>query len=217
MAQEYASSIMGAALRVTRLLSDGSLATGPSASYVLNSDFISLSFTPEYEEGDEHTQKGADGTVCGTFKAPDTLKRATIEIAICNPDPEFSEIVAGGTLLETGGQVVGYAPPPAGVDGNPYGAAIEVWSLAIVNGKPSGTNRYWKWVLPYTIMRPSGDRAIENGQLATTFTGWGVGNDAFDTGPDTDNPWPFISDRPYQYARTNNAPVGSHGYVDYSV
>ncbi len=193
MAQEYASSVMGAALRVTRLLSDGSLATGPSASYVLNSDFISLSFTPEYEEGDEHTQK----------------------IAICNPDPEFSEIIAGGTLLESAGQVVGYAPPPVGVDGNPYGSAIEVFSLALVNGKPSGANRYWRWVLPYAIMRPSGDRAIENGLLATTFTGWAVGNDEFDTGPDSANPWPFISDRPYQYARTNVAPVGSHGYVTY--
>jgi hypothetical protein len=212
MAQEYASSVHAVAIRVTRLTSDGSLDTGPSASYALTSDLISLSFTPEYEEGDEFVQKGGDGTVCATFKGPDTLKRATIELAICNPDPEMSEIVAGGTLLEDAGIVVGYAPPPVGVDGNPYGTAIEVWSRAIVNGKPSATKPFWHWVLPYTIMRPSGDRALENGMLATTFTGWGVGNDAFDTGPALD--WPFISDRPYQYARSTTAETG-HGYLTF--
>jgi hypothetical protein len=216
MTQEYASSISGVALRVTSLASDGSLETGPSASYVLNSDFISLSFTPEYEEGDEITEKGADGTVCATYKAPDTLKRVTIELAICNVDSEFTQHIAGGTLLSSGGASVGYASPAVGVVGNPNGVAIEVFSKAIVNGKPSGTLPFWRWILPYAIMRPSGDRAIENGKLATTFTGWGVGEDGFGTGPDADNAWPFTSSSPYQYARTATAPSGDHGFTDYS-
>lgn len=85
MAQDYASSIAGAAIRVTRLKADGTLATGESASYIMES-FISVSFTPEYEEGDEFVQKDANGRVCVTYKAPDTLKRVTLEVAICNPD-----------------------------------------------------------------------------------------------------------------------------------
>jgi len=37
-----------------------------------------VSFTPEYEDGDEITEKNAAGEVCVTYKAPDTLKRATM-------------------------------------------------------------------------------------------------------------------------------------------
>lgn len=205
MAQDYASSFQAIAIRVTRLQSDGSLATGPSASYVLNSSFMSLSFTPEYEEGDEFVQKGGDGTVCATFKAPDTLKRTTLEIAICDPDPEFAEILAGGTLLTDAGQTVGWASPAVGVNGNPNGAAIEVWSRAVKNGKPAAVKPYWHWIFPYTIMRPGGDRAIENGLLANTFEGWGVGNELFDEGPGSPA-WPFTSDRAYAYARTSTYP-----------
>lgn len=211
MAQDYASSIAGAAIRVTSLNSDGSLATGASASYVLTSDLISVSFTPEYEEGDEFVQKGADGTVCTSFKAPDTLKRVTLEVAVCNPDPEFAHKLAGGELLTQGGQSVGYAAAQVGVDGNPNGVAIEVWSRAIQNGKPASNNPYWRWVFPYVVARPSGDRVIENGILANTYEGWGVGNAEFDDGPTGD--WPFISDRAYQYARVATAPIGSKGYV----
>jgi hypothetical protein len=211
MTQQYASSMQAVAIRVSRLMSDGSIASGPSGSYVLTSDFISLSFTAEVNEGIDIEQVGGDGTICASYRGPDTLKRVNIELAICNPDPEASEILAGGTLLTDAGVTVGYAPPQVGVNGNPNGAAIEVWSRAIVNGKADGTKPYWHWVLPYTIMAPSGDRALENGQLATTFSGWGVGNEAFDEGPAGD--WPFISDRPYQYARSATAPIGEHGYV----
>jgi hypothetical protein len=210
MAQDYASSIQAVAIRVTSLQSDGSLATGPSASYVLTSDLISVSFTAEYEEGDEFVQKGGDGTVCTSYKAPDTLKRVTLEVAICNPDPEFSKILAGGELLTEGSETVGYAMPPVGVDGNPYGAAIEVWSKAIQGGKPASSKPYWHWVFPYVIARPGGDRVLENGILANSFEGWGVGNSEFDDGPD--GSWPFISDRAFQYARTNTAPVGLKGF-----
>jgi len=210
MAIDYAASILGAALRITRLQADGSLATGASASYITNS-FISVSFTPEYEDGDEFTQKNAAGEVCVTYKAPDTLKRVTLEISVCDPDPVFTEIAGGGTLLETAGEVLGYASPEVGVDAMPYGAALEVFSNAIVAGKPASTNRYWHWVFPYVVLRPSGDRVFEGGILANTFEGWGTGNSMFGTGPG-DPSWPFISDRPYQYARTNALPTGSRGY-----
>lgn len=212
MAQDYAASVQGAVIRVTRLAADGTLATGPSASYVTKS-FIRVSFTPEYEEGDEFTEKQADGTVCVTFKAPDTLKRVTLELAICNPDPEFTELLSGGTILSDAGTSVGYAAPLAGTDPNPNGAALEVWSYAVQGGKRAAANPYWHWVFPYVVMRPGGDRVIENGMLANTFEGWGTGNVGFGDGPAAPN-WPFISDRPYQYARSATAPVGLNGYQD---
>lgn len=213
MAQDYASSIAGAAIRVTRLNADGTLAEGEESSYVMES-FISVSFTPEYEEGDEFVQKDANGNVCVTYRAPDTLKRVNLEVAICNPDPEFTELTSGGELLtdSTTEESVGYAAPLVGQNATPNGVALEVWSKAIKGGKPSATNPFWHWIFPYVILRPSGDRVIENGLLANTFEGWGLGNAGFDTGPDGSWLFPDATDRPYAYARAATAPTGN-GFV----
>ncbi len=211
MVQSYASSITGSAIRVSRLDASGNIVAGETGSYVLDT-FVSVSFTPEYEDGDEFVQKGANGQVCATFKAPDTLKRVTLEIAVCNPDPEFSEITSGGLLLTDGEESVGYGSALVGENGNPNGVALEVWSRAIQDGKPANTNPYWHWVFPYVILRPSGERVIENGIMANTYEGWGVGNLNFDTGPDGSFPFPTAANRPYLYHRTDTAPSGN-GYV----
>lgn len=289
MAQDYASSIQGAAVRVTRLQADGSLATGANAAYVMQA-FTRVSFTPEFEEGEDITEKSANGNICVAFKTNDTLKRVTIELAICEPDAEFSEILGGGTLLAGNGttvavtnkaltsnvatlttgtahglvvgdtvsvtgvdatfdgtyvvtvvgsattfsyaktaanvtstpatgtagkaNTVGYAAPLPGVDSNPNGTALEVWSKAISGGRQSSVNPYWQWVFPYVQMRPTGERVIENGLLANTFSGWGVGNAQFQDGTSAHatNQWPFTSDRAYAYARTATAPTGIKGY-----
>lgn len=202
--QDYASSILGLAVRVTRLTASGTTASGASASYIQKA-FIRTAFTPEYEAGDEITEKNAAGEVCVTFKAPDTLKRVNLEIAICKPDPEFTEMVAGGTLLSSGGQSVGYAAPLTGVDANPYGNSLEVWSYAIIDGKPAPTNPFWRFVFPYVKLRPSGERAMENGLMANTFEGEGLGNAAWGNGPQND--WLHPSDRAYAYARDTAFPA----------
>src|SRR3954468_18836588 len=95
-AADYAASVQGVAIRVTSLNLDGSL---DAAESYTSKSFIRVSFTPEYEEGDEITEKNADGTVCVTYKAPDTLKRVTMEVAVCDPDPVLSQLLSGGVLL----------------------------------------------------------------------------------------------------------------------
>lgn len=214
MAYDYAASVMASVIRVTRLNPDGTLATGTTDSYVTKS-FISVSMTPEYEEGDEFTQKNAGGEVCVTYKAPDTLKRVNLEIAICDPNPEFTELVSGGALLTgaTTSDTVGWAAPLIGQDAMPNGVAVEVWSKAIVDGKPASVNPYYHWVFPYAILRQGGDRVIENGILATSFEGWAVGNDGFAEGPNAPY-WAFpeMTDRAYSYARTTGIPAGT-GYT----
>lgn len=220
MAQDYASSIMGVSIRVTRLTPTGAAATGKEASYV-TSKFVSLSFTPEYEAGDEFTQKAADGSVCASLKAPDTLKRVTLSIAICEPDPEFTQIIAGGTLLTSSGatpKTIGWAAPAIGVDATPNGVAIEVWSKAVANGKTVG---YYHWVFPYAQMHSAGDRVIENGMMGNSFEGWAVGNATFGTSitaMTTGKPsaaWPYATTEAVAYARSDAAasvPNGA-GYV----
>lgn len=226
MAVDYAASVSGVAIRVTRLNGSGGLVAAESYT---SKSFIRVSFTPEYEEGDEITEKNADGTVCVTYKAPDTLKRATMEIAVCDPDPVLSQLLSGGVLLAgdadgagTGTTVepLGWASAEVGEDPSGDGVAVEVWSRAIVDGKPAGVNPFFHWIFPYTKTRLSGDRVIENGLLANTYEGFGVGNLEFGEGPDATGAtrwrWPDVTNRPYMYARAANAPQVERGMVNWT-
>ena len=217
--QDYAASVQGVAIRVTRLDAAGNLLTGAGDSYT-TSAFLRTSFTPEYEEGDEIVEKSADGTVCVSYKAPDTLKRITMEIAICDPDPELTALMSGGLLLRKNygsyaspdNKSVGWAAPAVGDDPAGNGVAVEVWSFAVKDGKRASTNPYFYWVFPYVKLRQSGDRVIENGLLANTFEGYGLGNIEFNAGLDGRWEYPIATERPYAYARTDWAPQGLKGF-----
>lgn len=221
--QEYAASIQGVSIRVTRLDSAGNLLTGPADSYT-TSAFMRISFTPEYEEGDEITEKGANGVVCVTYKAPDTLKRITMELAICEPDPELTALLSGGLLLrknigssdDVNTKSVGWAAPGVGDDPAGNGVAIEAWSHAVKDGKRSGVLPYFHWIFPYVKMRQSGDRVIENGLMANTFEGFGLGNASFQSGIDGRWEFPIAAERPYAYARTDWAPTGLSGFYTWT-
>jgi len=217
--QEYAASIQGVSIRVTRLDASGNLLNQPGDSYT-TSAFMRLSFTPEYEEGDEITEKGANGAVCVTYKSPDTLKRITMELAICEPDPELTQLLSGGLLLRKNlgtyaspdRKSVGWSSPAAGDDPAGNGVAIETWSHAIIDGKKASNLPYFHWVFPYAKLRLSGDRVIENGLLANSFQGYGLGNTAFSMGLDERWEFPVATERPYSYARSGWAPTGRKGF-----
>jgi hypothetical protein len=217
--QDYAASIQGVAIRVTRLDAAGNLLNNPGDSYTTQA-FLRVSFTPEYEKGDEITEKAADGTVCVVYQSPDTLKRITMQLAICEPDPELTQLISGGLLLRKNfgtfavpnRKSVGWASPAVGDDPASNGVAIEAWSYAIKAGKKSAALPYFHWVFPYCKLRQSGDRVIENGLLANTFEGYGLGNSAFQTGPDNKWDFPIATERPYSYMRDNYAPLGLNGF-----
>jgi hypothetical protein len=221
--QDYAASIQGVSIRVTRLDAAGNLLNGAGDSYV-TSGFMRLSFTPEYEEGDEITEKNANGVVCVTYKSPDTLKRITMELAICEPDVELTNLLSGGLLLRKNlgtfanqdNKSIGWAAPAVGDDPAGYGVAVETWSHAIKDGKKSATLPYFHWVFPFVKVRQSGDRVIENGMLATTFEGYGLGNTQFQSGLDGRWEFPAAAERPYSYARSTWAPVGLQGFYTWS-
>jgi hypothetical protein len=220
--QEYAASVQGVSIRVTRLDAAGNLLNGAGDSYT-SSAFLRTSFTPEYEEGDEIVEKSADGTVCVSYKAPDTLKRITMELAICEPDTELSQLISGGLLLRKNfgsfaspnNKSVGWAAPSVGDDPTGNGVALEVWSFAVADGRRAATNPYFHWVFPYVKLRQSGDRVIENGMLATTFEGYGLGNISFGSGLDGRWEYPVASERSYSYARASWAPTGLKGFYQW--
>jgi hypothetical protein len=219
--QDYAASIQGVAIRVTRLDASGNLLNGAGDSYT-TSAFMRISFTPEYEEGDEIVEKSANGSICVSYKAPDTLKRVTMELAICEPDPELTNLISGGLLLrknlgtfstkDTTTKSIGWASPNIGDDPAGYGVAIEAWSFAVKDGKRASTLPYFQWVFPYARLRQSGDRVIENGMIATTFEGYALGNSLFNDGLDDRWEFPMATERPYSYARTSWAPTGRKGF-----
>lgn len=220
--QDYAASIQGVSIRVTRLDASGNLLNDPGDSYT-TSAFMRVSFTPEYEEGDEIVEKSANGVICVSYKAPDTLKRVTMEVAICEPDPELSQLMSGGLLLRKNlgtfaspdRKSIGWAAPAVGDDPAGNGVAIEVWSFAVKDGKRAATLPYFHWVFPFCRLRQSGDRVIENGMIATTFEGYALGNSLFGDGLDERWEFPVATERPYSYARASWAPTGRKGFYEW--
>lgn len=174
--RDGASSVLGNAIRITRLNVDGSI--DERFPVLTTKGFISASFSPEYEEGDEITEKRADGGVCITWKADDTLKRLNFSLSLCAPDPEAAALLAGGQVVcDAAGNIVGYTSPIVGaVAGTPV--AIEIWSTANIGGKPAASQPYWHWVFPYVKVRYDGDREFGNSALANEFSGQALGNSA---------------------------------------
>lgn len=238
--QDYAASVRGVALRVTRLDKNGRPAVGTNCDAYLTGGFISFTFTPQYSEGDEVEITNAAGEVCVYYKMPDTMKNVDLGLEICDPDPVLTALLVGGEVLTNiasgdactppGAEVgdtlaVGYAAERQGVEANPYGVAIEIWAQAVVNGKAAPGCPYWHYLIPYAKLRLDGDRVVENGNLATVFAGSGGGNAAFGSGPNMnlddispvppdgafDWDFPTYTDRPFLYARDDTAPVGLKG------
>jgi hypothetical protein len=177
--RDGASSVQGVLMRVRPLNIDGTLDTTKPTHWT--SGFISASFAPELTTGDEIETKAADGSVCVSWKADDSLKRLTFNLALCNVDPEVIKLLAGGSLLvDAGTDAIGYSSAPVGsAIGNPV--CIEIWSIRNVGGKP-GSPPYYHWVFPYTKVRYDGEREFSNTALANQFTGTVVGNAALVTG-----------------------------------
>lgn len=210
-ARDGASSVQGTLMRVTKLNFDGSIDTDHPV--LVTNGFMSASFSPQFEEGDSILEKAADGSVCVSYKADDSLTRLDFSLSICSPDPEIAVLLAGGCVVKDDeDNIVGYSSVAIGdTVGNPV--AIELWSIANVGGKPASDQPYWHWVFPYVKVRYEGDREFTNGLLANEFTGQALGNTALvDDGLNPANPTDdFVVYRdalvnPFTYVRTDSQP-----------
>jgi hypothetical protein len=86
----------------------------------------------------------------------------------------------------------------------------------VKSGKRAGVLPYFHWIFPYVKMRQSGDRVIENGLMANTFEGYGLGNASFQSGLDGRWEFPIAAERPYAYARSDWAPTGLSGFYSWT-
>lgn len=208
MANDGAATLYAAAIRVARLDANGFTPAGPSNLYVTNT-VVSMSVAPEYEEGDEVTQKDGRGLVCLAVKQPDTLKRLTVNLQVCSFDPELTEILSGGAILaSTGGtpSTIGYAYEAIGVDPTPNGVSIELWTQRLVNSAPVG---FAHWVFPRVYLRKT-ERAFSTDLTENSFEGFAIENPNWGNGPTND--WTASSARSAQWVQEATAPTGQVGY-----
>ncbi len=183
MATRCFQSIQGLCIRVTRL---DTCCNPPAAatpeSYVVSDSFITLGLTAELEEPDEFTLKLANGKLCINEIGVATLKRYTVELSLCNADPDLFEVMGGVTkVLDFAGDTVGYEIDQDLSAGGRF--ALEFWTRVPTDQCLPGVDAsYVYWLLPCLQNGRVGDITIENGPLEFSFTAdaivsssWGVG------------------------------------------
>jgi hypothetical protein len=204
------SSVQGVALRVTRLNPDGTAKEGDDSAYTMNR-FVTVTFTPVYDGANTIQQQLANGNFAVTYQTSDIFQRIEASVQIAGPDPEFNELAMGGKLLlDDDDVVVGWAPVATGEIDQPDGVALEVWSYAISGGRQAVKYPFYHWMFPRLFLHPSDDSTLENDVLAWNATGWGNDNPSF-AGTGVAG-WTWETDRPYQYARVDTAPINVNGY-----
>lgn len=195
-------------LRVTQLDDDGSVLSGADTSYV-SAALAKLTISPQYEDGDEITEKDGCGSVFLDVQAPPTYKRNDVSLDLLSPDPYLSAILVPGSVQLTDGAAVGWGAPPLGVlEGK---VSIEAWAKRMDAGKQSQFFP-WAWfVLPWVDNLKLGDRELSNTMQHSLITGEALENALWGDGPQND--WPVASDRSWQWIPTDTVPDAHCGPI----
>jgi hypothetical protein len=208
-----AAPIKGTHLRLVAVDSCGVPVTGASSAVYVSKSFVQVQMEPEYEDGEEFTQRTADGTLCVNERDDDTLKRFNLTIDFCQVDPQLTAQALGARLLDIGSPLVtgaGFAVP----EGTPTGHfSLEVWQKVAGQSAcdASGTQRYIYNAWPHISAGRIGTYTVQNGvtqlQLSArtkaASTLWGDGPGA---GTSWITPATVESDEHWIWAITTTAP-----------
>lgn len=201
-------SVQLCAIRLARLEPNGVPDPG-SGNLIVFDQVVSLTVTPEYEEGEDLSLKNGCGRPCVSHQTEPTFKRVGVSLVGCTQDAEISEMLAGGVLLTSGASVRGWGTPRSGVALSRSGVSIEAWSQHIVDDEPHPDFPYIRHLLPKTKAWKLGERVLENGIMQHPFQGIGVQNPNWFNGPGND--WPYTSDRAYEWAYDTAIPATACG------
>lgn len=182
-------SLQFCALRVARLDSNGVPTPGANNLYV-SDKMGTMTATPVYREGDAFESVSGCGDLVVSFKDQNRLQRITVELGLLVPDPELTELLAGGVVIDNGtpGGGVGYGAPDLLVAATPNGVSIEAWTKRISqDGAQDATYPWWHWVFPRVYL-DLGAKNFQNGTMDNPFAGWGIENPNWYDGPEQD--WP---------------------------
>lgn len=188
--------------RVSRLDDDGSPLSGAGNAYV-TAALAKLTISPQYEDGDEITEKDGCGTVAVNIQAAPTYKRNDITLDLLSPDPYLHAILVPGSEQLTDGLAIGWAAPPLGALTG--AVSLEFWAQRIDNGKQS-LFFPWAWfALPFVQNIKLGDKELANSAQHSLITGQAVENANWGDGPNND--WPVASDRSWQWIPCGNGDI----------
>jgi hypothetical protein len=175
-------SIRGTAMRITKLDSCGRPVVGPH-SVLVTDGFITATFAPQYQEGNEVTVTKANGIVCVNDKAPDSLTRFDVTLSLCAVNPALLTLLGGyEAVLDNNAAAVGFRVAESV---GSLGVAVEVWTDVFTEedcvGASSG--QYGYFLAPRVVAaRISSDFSITNDALSIELqgrtkkgAGWAVG------------------------------------------
>ncbi len=176
------SVVRGKRVRVTTLDPCG---TPPDAlaeaSQVVSSGFISVEYRLVYEDGDEYTQKNADGFLCINDRGDDVLKRVEFTISFCNVDPELLEFMTGNPLeVDGAGNSVGFR---VSENATVTDFGFELWSGVPNQPCVEGEVLYGYFLLPWAHNGTLRDFTVENGPTNFEVQGWTKGGGGWGVGP----------------------------------
>jgi hypothetical protein len=136
------------------------------------------------EEPDEFTLKLANGKLCINEVGCATLKRYTVEVSLCNADPDLFAIIGGvAKILDFAGETVGYEIDESLGDCNKF--SLEFWTRVPADQclDPTGLAQYVYWLIPCLQNGRVGDVTIENGPLEFSSTADSIPTHAWQQGP----------------------------------
>jgi hypothetical protein len=209
MANEGGASLQCVAIRVAALNADGTPA--PGNDMYVSDQLVKIDFNPDMEAGQEISNRGASGNLCVVYRTPDLMKRLTIEVELCVPDPELEVLLSGGDVFYDSvdqTDVLGFKYPALMKDPTPNGISIEAWTRYVVDGYQSPDQPYMWWAFPRMYLR-KGNRTIDVNAMANVYDGFAGENPSWDGGPMGD--WTQDSDAVVQAVFTDTVPTASLG------
>lgn len=175
-------------MRVTRLDACGRPIYGPE-SYGVSRGFVSISYEPEIQEGEDYTQTNANGDLCVSDQGRDTLKWINVSIEFCQVDADLWRAMnpSWPVVRNARGEVTGFRIGEEISDSE--GFALEVWPKVSGQGATCddddadlGDPPTGYFLLPYVIPRAPEGWTLENGVATFTLAGrtksgspWGRG------------------------------------------
>ena len=184
--------VRGKRLRATKVDRCGLPLAGEGSSLV-TSGFVSVNYTPNMEEGEDLTQKNADGKNCVVDRTEPEMKWVDVSAVLCEVDVE---LLAMMTNLP---QVLDYANRPTGFRMSKNidlatGVALEVWSGTAGDECDTPLDdsildldaplvNYGYWLAPAIVEGTRGEIEIAASVATFTLTGRAVSGPRWGLGP----------------------------------
>ena len=214
MANVCGTSLHACASRVTRLASDGNVATPPNNTWVSES-LISVQLTPRVAAGADIELRGGCDCIIAAYLGPDLLKGFDIEVVDGKLQPGLDDILTGAAAITEAGDVIGaWAPGLLDCGGTQPRAAYEFWTDVYVGTAISAARPYIHHLFPGAVWQ-KGQQSFANEFGTNPYTGKATSNEVWGNGPYGDQPEAAPTDTAYGWWYSNDAkPSATCDYTD---